>query len=241
MYLNKNDNNLSRAIAIYNFWEIEESNFLKKFLKKEMNVIDIGANIGYYTILFSKWIGDKGNVFAFEPDPNSFDILTKNVSVNNCNNVSLYQNSISEKEGLTSLFVNYKDPGDNRIMDFYAYDGDDGRQKIETRMVTLDSIIDKDKKIDLIKMDIQGAEMLALLGMKRTIDANEKLNLFVEFWPYGIEKSGFLPEDFIEKIKSFGFKIYYLENGKKINFSINHDLINNYDISDQMNLFCEKN
>lgn len=241
MYLNKNDNNLSRAIAMFNFWEIEESNFLKKFLKKGMNVIDIGANIGYYTVLFSKWVGDEGKIFAFEPDPNSFNILAKNISVNNCNNVSLYQNAVSEKEGSTSLFVNYKDPGDNRIIDFYAYDGDEDRKKIETSMVTLDSIIDKDEKIDLIKMDIQGSEMLALLGMERTINDNEKLNMFVEFWPYGIEKSGFSPQDFIEKIKSLGFKIYYLENGKKIDFSINHDLINNYDIPDQMNLFCTKN
>jgi len=90
-------------------------------------------------------------------------------------------------------------------------------------------------------MDIQGAEMLALEGMEKTLKKNDNLLLLTEFWPYAIEKSGFLPSEFIEKIQKFGFKIFELKNGKTVSFSINAEIVKRHSKIDFINLFCKKN
>ena len=89
-------------------------------------------------------------------------------------------------------------------------------------------------------MDIEGAEYLALEGMKNTIKKNSKLFLQTEFWPYAIEKSGNSPKEFIEKLIQFDFKIFKIKEDKLEEFDINSDLIYNYDLFSQTNLFCKK-
>jgi len=77
IYLDPNDQIISRYIAIKKIWEPDETNFFNKSIDKGMTIIDIGANIGYFTLLFSKLVGDSGKVITFEPNPHSFKILKK--------------------------------------------------------------------------------------------------------------------------------------------------------------------
>ena len=77
----------------------------------------------------------------------------------------------------------------------------------------LDSVL-ADKKIEVIKMDVQGAEYLVLQGMKETINKNSNLYLLTEFWPYAIKKSGHSPEKFIEQLRKMGFEISIIKNNK---------------------------
>jgi len=241
MYLNKHDNDHSRALAVHHFWEIDEAKILQNYIKNGMNVVDIGANIGYYTILFSKWVGPQGKVFSFEPDPKNFKLILKNISANQCKNVKAEQKAVSNTCNLGTLYQSIENPGAHRILDFYAYKNDDHRKKIDMELVTLDTYFDAKNKIDLIKMDIEGAEMMALKGMKETIENNKKMMIFTEFWPYGIEKSGHSPKDFIEQLNQFEFQIFTLKEGKKEKITHDFPLINNYDLYSQDKLFCEKN
>ena len=78
---------------------------IKQEVKEGNNVIDIGANIGYFTLLFAKLVGPNGKVFAFEPDPTNFSILKKNIEENNYDNVILSQKAISDKTETTKLFL----------------------------------------------------------------------------------------------------------------------------------------
>jgi len=240
MYLNKNDRDHSRILGYLNYWELEESKFLKSFVKEGMQILDIGANIGYYTLLFSKWAGQNGKVFSFEPSPENFALLLTNLQANQCKNVFPYQNAVTNHTDSEYLYLSQTNPGDHRICDFYAYEHDDHRDKIKVETKSLDSFFNSDQKIDLIKMDIEGAEGLALQGMTNLINKNKKLLLFTEFWPYAIEQSGFTPKEFIEQILQLGFKIFILSNGKKQQISSQFKLIEEYSISDQVNLFCEK-
>ena len=91
----------------------------------------------------------------------------------------------------------------------------------------------------MIKMDIQGAEYLAIEGMKNIITKNPKIQLLTEFWPYGIEKSGHSPKEFIKQLTKMGFEIFIIKNNAMIPFE-NDPLIENYEIKEHCNIICKK-
>jgi len=92
-----------------------ETEFIKNNIKKEDIVIDIGANIGYFTLLLSKQVGDKGKVFSFEVETENFKLLEKNVKENHIRNVMLENVAVSEKEGKIKLYLSNVQPGMHRF------------------------------------------------------------------------------------------------------------------------------
>src|SRR3989344_1775867 len=109
-------NDIYMAARIYvNDYELVETKLFKSLLKPGMNVVDVGAAIGYYTCIAGKLLGPEGKVYAFEPAPRNFSILRKNIELNNLSNVILYQKAVANFSGEVSLSsMNF---GDNRIVD----------------------------------------------------------------------------------------------------------------------------
>ena len=91
--------------------------YFKKIIKKGDIVLDLGANIGYYTLIFAKLVGEVGHVFAFEPDPSNFELLSKNVKENKHENVTLIQKAVSDKNEKIKLYVSKRDLASHRIFD----------------------------------------------------------------------------------------------------------------------------
>jgi len=240
MYLDKNDLVVSKELANNKVWEPQETKYLKKIIKKGMNAVDIGAHIGYYSVLFSKWVGNKGKVFCFEPEPDNFKLLLKNKRANHSKNLVLFQKAVSNIDGSTNLFLNAENKGDHRILDFYVSGNDESRQKIKIDCIKLDSVISARQKIDVIKMDIQGAEMLALQGMNEILTNNPTMTMLIEFWPFAIEKSGYRPEQFLEKIRQYEFTISILKDKKLIPVEKEDEFFKNYTSTDYFNLVCKK-
>ncbi len=240
MYLDKNDTVVSRTLATNKIWEEHETNFLSSIITKGMKVVDVGAQIGYYSLLFSKWIGKTGKVFCFEPDPDNYRLLKRNIEANQARNIIPIQKAISNYNGKTILFQSNDNKGDHRIIDFYVFDKDNKRKKFEVECITLDSVFATEQKLDFIKMDIQGAEMLAFDGMTELLHRNSSISLLIEFWPFAIEKSGYSPTELIERIHQFEFDIFFFENDKKQPFPNDHQIISNYLSTDYVNLFCKK-
>ena len=108
MFLDEKD---SLLLSINKIYEKNETNFVKDSVNKGDIVIDIGANIGYYTLMFAKLVGDTGKIYSFEPDPRNFLILEKNIQINGYNNVILEKKSVSSKLGKSILYVNENSAG----------------------------------------------------------------------------------------------------------------------------------
>ena len=240
LYLDKNDKVVSRTIAHNKEWEPEETKFLKSVIKKGSIVVDIGAHIGYYTLLFSKWVGPKGKVFSFEPDTNNFKLLSKNILANQSKNVRAYNKAISNQDDTTFLYLNSENTGDNRILDFYADDLDSSRKKIKVECARLDSVFPSEQRINVVKIDVQGSEMMVLQGMDKFFDNSLEQYMLIEFWPFAIEKSGFAPKEMLQKIEKMGFEILFFQNDNLVPFSVDHESVQNFLPDDSINLICKK-
>ena len=114
-------------------------NLVKNEIKKGDVVIDIGAHIGYYTVLFAKLVGPKGKVFAFEASPTNFEILKKNVNVNGYQNVTLNNKAVSDKDGKLTLYSTGRTSTENFLFKPENFVGSSKiKDTIEIDSITLD-------------------------------------------------------------------------------------------------------
>ena len=131
--------------------------FVKSRIKKDDIIIDLGANIGFFTLLFAQEIGNTGKIYAFEPEPTLFELLKKNVAINNFQNVEIIQKAVSNKTHSTKLFLS-PNPNDHRI-----YDPHDGRSFVNIESIKLDDFFQNSHtEINFIKSNIQGADFAAI-------------------------------------------------------------------------------
>ena len=201
LYLDKFD---SLGLSLNGDYETKERNFIKNHIKKSDTVIDIGANIGYYTLFFSSLAA---KVYAFEPDPTNFSILQKNVAANKLTNVILEQKAVSNKNGKIYLKLNHLNTAGHHITEI-------SKDTIPIETITLDDYIDH---ADFIKMDIEGAETLALMGMKRLLQKDIKL--LIEFNPLGLDNFGFDPYAYLFLLSKH-FTVIDMADGKKIDIEV---------------------
>lgn len=208
MFLDPKD---SLFLSIRGVYEPFETELIKRQIKEGDVVLDLGANIGYYTLIFAKRTGPKGKVFAFEPDPDNFALLGKNIQANGYCNVVAALQAVSNKTEKIKLYLSKDNKGDHRI-----YDSQDGRPCIDIEAVRLDDYFkNSNQRINFIKMDIQGAEAAAIQGMERLLKKNGNLTVVTEFWPLGIKKSGAEPEEYLQFFQKRGFKLYHINERQK--------------------------
>jgi len=191
----------------------------KRIVKKDNVVVDLGAHIGYYTLLASRLVGENGIVYAFEPDPKTYSLLLKNIQLNQYRNINAIQKAISNNVGTAKLYLS---PGRSENT---LYHINEGGSSIDVGVDTLDHYFqDTNKTISVIKMDIEGGEMSALLGMERILRENIDMTIFLEFIPDFIRRAGFAPQDLLYKLFSYKFKIYLIDDKeKRLRYSNNPD------------------
>jgi len=220
-------------------YEPLETGLLKRELGPGQTFVDIGANIGYYTLIAARRVGPAGRVYAFEPDPDNFELLRINVELNGYTNVVLVNKAVAEKARTTRLYLSESNKGDHRL-----YDSGDGRRFINVPVVSLDGFFKNlDKKIHFIKMDIQGAEAAALEGMKGVIRKNRGLKLVTEFQPEGLRNFGSDPGKYLRTLKKLGFKLSEISEKEGVLRPANPvELMNRFALTkdEYTNLYCVK-
>lgn len=206
LFINPKDKILSDTIIRDRIWEPQETKFITSFIKKGWTILDIGANIGYFTLLFSKLAGKRGKVFAFEPDLENFTLLEQNVNENKLKNIVLVKKAVSNTTGKIKLFLDEENKGDHKIYNSY-----DGRKSITIESIRLDDYFkDYKGKIDFIKMDIQGAEGLAAAGMLDLLKKQKNITIISEYWPHGLHKAGVNPPNYLKLLKKNNFRLLQL-------------------------------
>ena len=237
MYLDSLD---SLNLSVSSLYDPLTTSLVKKIVREGDTVIDVGANIGYYTLIFAQLVGRSGRVFAFEPDPVNYSILTKNIETNKYNNVIPTEKALADYNGKTEIHLSIENNGDHRL--FYS-ESDRERKLVE--VIKLDDFHFPEnfsKEIKLIKMDVQGSEYRVLKGMDDTLKKSSKVKyLICEFSPFLLKPAGAAPQDFIDLILNFGFQLYDIDETtpfiKKQNIEA---LIKKYDADKPLytNLLC---
>ena len=186
-----------------------ETGIVMQWVKRGYVAVDAGAHIGYYTLILSRLVEDKGRVFAFEPSAENHKLLQRNVDLNKCSNVSIEQVVVLDKTDKTSLYLNKKNKADNRISKI------EESLSVTVDCVKLDDYFEHhDSKIDFIKLDIQGAELKALQGMARILEKKEDMKLLIEFWPYGLKQCDSDPGELLGLLFDCGFQVFAAKRHK---------------------------
>lgn len=145
-------------------YELDKQVLFSKYLKPGMTVYDVGANVGFYSLLSSLLVSETGKVYSFEPLPANISYLKKHIELNNLKNVSIVENAVCNK--VSTVRFNF---GDNRSAGFISNDGE-----IEVETISIDEFIRQgNPSPDIIKMDIEGAEYEALLGAKELLKSKK--------------------------------------------------------------------
>ena len=193
------------------FWEALETLVALQLVKKGDVALDIGANIGYFSLLLSQAVGDSGQIYAYEPDSENYRLLKANKILNNCSNLNCLNQAISKEDGFAKLFLSTDNLGDHRLFET------PGRDSCEVQTTSLDSKY-SETHVDFIKLDTQGSECNILSGMTQTVQHNRShLSCLMEFSPKMLQDNGFEFEMFHSIVKKLDARFYLpVPNGMMI-------------------------
>ncbi len=190
----------------------QELEFLSEYISQGAHILDIGANIGFYTQVLSRLAGPEGEVFSFEADKKNFGHLE--VNTRKLDNVTLFNLAVSDHEGSLTMYLSHRLNVDNRTYEPEAY-----KSSYTVRAARVDDIIPAGTPIHFIKMDIQGSEFLALKGMQRVLEENSELIILSEYAPdYLLKCSGTSSAQLQNFFAERGFGLYFLRDGKFVDF-----------------------
>lgn len=184
-------------------WEAEESDQLRALLAPGMTFVDVGACVGYMSLLGSAAVGPAGRVIAVEASPANVALLRANLAANGATNVEVVAAAASDRSGRVRLSLSPWNTGDNR-----AYPVPD-MDTVEVPAVRLDDIVPADVQVDVVKVDTQGTDHRAIRGMEATV-ARCRPVLVVEFWPLGITESGDDPLAVLRQYTAMGYDVRVL-------------------------------
>jgi FkbM family methyltransferase len=183
-----------------------ERRFFESTVKRGQAVVDVGANQGIFTLLFSRLVGPEGRVVALEPEPALFAALDGNCRLNGADHVTRLQVAAGEKRAHGVLHCSRFNRGDNRLSDSLT------GPSVAVDIVPLDDLLPAEK-VSLVKIDVQGYELQVVKGMQRMLDRVGDIKVFFEYWPAGLGYAGTAAGELPDFFLSRGFSLFELHGG----------------------------
>jgi len=203
------NDHVGRHIFERGYYEEPTVNVIAALLRPGMVFFDVGAHVGQYTLVASGLVGEQGQVHSFEPDPDTFGWLAENVAQNGLRNVFINPLAVSDDTSARELFLaTAQDVGSNSLSQPLNYSG----KKFTVRCTTLNEYIKAKRigRIDVMKMDIEGAEYAALTGASDVLQSNEKPTLVIEFEERRQRAFGSSCLKLAELLKNHGYAVFTL-------------------------------
>ncbi|GEM_PF-3176943 len=187
MWVDAFDRGLSPHLIFQGYWEMWVTEVMARFARRGTTVVDVGANVGYYTLLLAEAVGPEGKVIAFEPNPRIAEMLRMSVSINGYSStVTVRSEAVSGKSGPGLTFAIPKHEPKNAGLvrsevDRNSYTAQFGEniRFIDVPEITLDSLALTN--VGIVKIDAEGAEESVWEGMQVTIDNNPDICIVLEF------------------------------------------------------------
>jgi len=189
----------------------------QRFLTPSSVVLDIGANVGLYTVTSGSLVGRRGRLYAFEANPHTFQLLRRSAYANKLfhnPNITLVNALVGDCAGRGRLYYHPHELGGATMRDVTQL-GMDWRS-VEVEMITIDGFLPDELAVDLAKIDVEGYEPFVLKGMEQTIARSPNIRIIVELFDALVDPV-FGTSNFIDYIHDLGFHICRIEAGGRLN------------------------
>ena len=198
---------ISREVCFTGLYEPPITRVFQRHVPRGGTVVDAGANWGYFTLIAAAACGSDGRVIALEPDPRHADALDRNVAINGFAQVRTMRAAAAACEGTVTL-VGYEEREANRGVSRVAGPDDRGTvgRRFEVPSKTLDAITEGTTTVDLVKIDVEGAEDLVLQGMQRGLAARRYRSILLELHPPLLRERGVDPDACLHRLRAAGYR-----------------------------------
>jgi FkbM family methyltransferase len=184
MILNFDEEGLSEHLMIHRKREISETETVKRIVRPGMCILEIGANIGYYTLLMGKLVGKSGKIYTYEPYPPSVDILTRNVRLNGLADVvEVYNLAVSNENTIQKLYLG-RASNVHSLINYKTGNNNTDYIEVKTKDIR-EILVESDRRIDLVRMDIEGYERKLFSRLSNDISSVLPARIFFEIHPLG--------------------------------------------------------
>jgi FkbM family methyltransferase len=190
LYADTLDRWLAALAWSHGLLERPERALIAREVRPGMVSVDVGANIGFHTLLLARAVGPRGVVHALEPDPRNFALLVRAVEGARLRHVRLHQVAAADRGGEMTLHVSTANRGDHRL-----FGSTRGRQLVPVSVITLDELLAEEGRIDFLKIDAQGAEANVLRGLRATLARNPDARVLCELCAPLLREAGADPAD----------------------------------------------
>ena len=229
MYVETRDISLAPHILIDGYWEQWITNVFRQSIQPGMQVLDIGANIGWYSVLAADLIGPNGRLTSFEANPAMAEIAYRNLMVNGfATRASVEQKAVYSESKQLEFQIYEHHMGSSSL--FASKDSaasfHDTLMSLQVQAVSLDEFLPAGSQIDFIKIDAEGAEPYILKGAARLLSENRHVQIMMEFAPSIITVSYGSIEHFLDQIAALGFSVWRIAHDSTLIKSSLEDLSN---------------
>jgi len=195
-------------IMTHGYYEAAAVELVSALLGPGMVFLDVGAHIGQYTLVASRIVGDQGEVHSFEPDPDTFELLTHNITRNGLKNVRANQVALYREDSVREFFrASPLNIGGSSLARPYEADSN---VSFKVSCVRLDRYVEEHRlaHVDVIKMDIEGAEIDALRGAQKLLASESRPILVLEFHERALETFGGSCATLAEFLRARGYRLF---------------------------------
>lgn len=203
---------IQRYIYVFGVWEPHLTRWLERRLRPGDVFVDVGANIGYYSLLASRLVGEEGAVVALEASPDFHRVLLKQVAINGCGNVRAVNAAISDREEmLTFILASSHNMGANSIVPYAGK----AESTFEVAAQPLSDVLTPDEiaRARVIKVDVEGAEGAVVRGLVPLLDRlRPDVELAIEVTPQRMLELGDSADELLDALQASGFHMYRLQN-----------------------------
>jgi FkbM family methyltransferase len=204
VYVDSEDVGIAPHLCLDGFWESWITIALTRELKPGLCCLDVGANHGYYTLIMGDAVGPSGRVLSVEPNPATAELLALTLEVNGLSgHCSVAQLALAEKDAPRVGFIVPKNRG---LMARLGESAGVDETFVDVEMTTVDHLTSSWPRVDLVKVDAEGAEDRIWEGMSRTITHNPSILILLEFTPSRYRDS----KRFLDSICGSGFMLRYI-------------------------------
>jgi FkbM family methyltransferase len=196
-------------LILSGMYELDITNFFLNNLKPNSRCLDVGANFGFFTCLMARFC-HQGKVVGIEPNRHVYELMRDNIYINGLQEWTTPKHAaISDTVGVLKLYRRVRRSGNTSIFEapevFLEALGEPKSEPFEVACLRIDDLLlEFDNRIDFIKIDVEGAEPLAMRGAQQTISANPQLNIVMEWSPGQIQAAGFNVSQFVDDLGAMG-------------------------------------